>query len=230
LCGTALETERRARRIPTNVPPTILPPQLRTRVLASARARPAAPRRAWVPALGVLAVAASIVSFGVQRGPRPILLVAFASATAGVSALALTRLTYGGKTMLGPSVAALRFALLAAVPLFLLYGVAAAEVWPVEEPPPAHRHGGCFAIAIAQSLVPFAVLAFARRAADPVHPALTGAIVGVTAGAWGATMAYLRCPVAATLHVAVAHIGPIALLAAFGALVGARVVRPRRHP
>ena len=64
----------------------------------------------------------------------------------------------------------------------------------------------------------FAFLAMRRSA--PVHPALNGAAIGVTAGACAWVGVDLWCPVAFVPHLLLGHVLPLGLLAGAGALLG----------
>jgi hypothetical protein len=85
----------------------------------------------------------------------------------------------------------------------------------------------CGAMTIAQGALPLLALLLPRRGSDPVHPALTGAALGMTAGGWAVVMAYLRCPHAAMTHALLAHVVPTLALAALGAALGGWLLRLR---
>src|SRR5690606_2494816 len=109
--------------------------------------------------------------------------------------------------------------------------LAAAGVWPeVARADVTSRSSdfACAALMVVQAAAPFVALLVAARATDPRHPAVTGAALGMAAGAWSATMAHLRCPHAGVVHGLVAHVAPTLVLVAVGALVGYRLVRFRR--
>jgi hypothetical protein len=93
-------------------------------------------------------------------------------------------------------------------------------------------HVMCFALTLVLSAVPFALMLTLRRGADPVHPRATGAAMGAAAGAWGAVLVELHCPIDTSLHVYLGHVAPVALFAGMGAIAGAVVLslgpaRPR---
>ena len=48
--------------------------------------------------------------------------------------------------------------------------------------------------------------------------------MGAAAGAWGGVMIDLHCEIAHEMHVALAHVLPVVVLAAVGAIVGRRVL------
>jgi hypothetical protein len=76
-----------------------------------------------------------------------------------------------------------------------------------------------------QGALPLLALIVPRRGTDPVHPVFTGAALGMTAGAWTAMMAYLRCPHAVSLHCIVAHVVPMLVFAFVGALLGRALLK-----
>ena len=86
----------------------------------------------------------------------------------------------------------------------------------------------CITLTAATAPWPFLALYRASRRLDPRHPQLTGAALGSAAGAWGAVMAEIWCPLAVGPHVLVGHVLPLILLAGVGAGVGYRMFRLRR--
>ncbi len=85
----------------------------------------------------------------------------------------------------------------------------------------------CLGLTVAAALFPLMGLAVVRRQSDPVHPIATGAALGAACGASAGVMVEMWCPVAAPRHVAIGHILPIFIMAAIGALLGARVIAMR---
>ena len=85
----------------------------------------------------------------------------------------------------------------------------------------------CLGLTVAAALFPLLGLAVVRRQSDPVHPIATGAALGAACGASAGVMVEMWCPVAAPRHVAIGHILPIFIMAAIGALLGARVIAMR---
>jgi hypothetical protein len=86
----------------------------------------------------------------------------------------------------------------------------------------------CFGLTAATAPWPFIALAYASRRLDPRHPALAGAALGATAGAWAAVMVELWCPLAVPDHVLVGHVLPLVLLSIAGSVYGARKFGLRR--
>lgn len=214
-----------------------LPADLRARVLAEAARTPAPTRRqhrarALVSvAAGALATAALFFGAGgFAPGGRPAALVAFSAGLGLVAALVLTRVSSDARgSMLGRPRPVLLLASAAATPALALVALAAAGAWPehaVEEIEP-QAHLGCGLVTLAQGAALLAALLVPRRGSDPIHPALTGAALGVTAGAWTAALAYLRCPHVAAAHCVAAHALPTLALGVAGAVVGRALLRLR---
>ncbi len=85
----------------------------------------------------------------------------------------------------------------------------------------------CAAMTLVQGALPLAALVIPRRGTNPVHPVVSGAALGMTAGAWTAMMAYLRCAHSGALHCILAHVVPTLVLTAIGALLGWLLLRVR---
>lgn len=86
----------------------------------------------------------------------------------------------------------------------------------------------CLALTGATAPWPFLALYRLSRRLDPRHPALAGAALGSAAGAWGAVMAEIWCPLADGAHVLVGHVLPLVLLVGVGAAIGYGLFRLRR--
>jgi hypothetical protein len=71
-----------------------------------------------------------------------------------------------------------------------------------------------------------AALFVIRRGSDPVHPAVAGAILGVTAAIAAGALVDLWCPVAYLPRVLLGHILSLVLVAAVGAWTGRRMLPP----
>ena len=214
-----------------------LPADLRARVLAEVARAPAPTRREHrtkvvvIAAVGALAtIALFLASGGLQRGVRPVELVASTAGTGLLAAVVLTRVSAGtSRSMLGrPRHVLLLGCVLGAVVLTVA-ACSAGGIWPEHagEAVPPGSDLACGLLTFVQGALPLAALLVPRRGSDPVHPAVTGAALGMAAGAWAAMMAYLRCPHAAVLHVMVAHVVPTMLLAAAGAVLGRALLKMR---
>jgi len=78
----------------------------------------------------------------------------------------------------------------------------------------------CLRLSLALGLFPLLAMALVRRNSDPNNPRLTGATLGVAAGACAWVFTDLWCPVGNVSHLLVGHVLPITLLAALGAALG----------
>jgi hypothetical protein len=212
---------------------------LRARVLAEVARTPSATRVEYkrrillVATVGAIATVALFLGMGgMSPGTRPVEMIAFMVGFGLLAAAVLTRLSSGQRSsMLGrPRVVLLTAAVITA-PLLAVVAFCASMAWPE----PAHEHVGgavhlaCGAMSVVQGALPLLVLLVPRRGTDPVHPAVTGAALGMTAGAWTLVMATLRCPHAAAMHCIVAHVVPTLILTALGAALGWLLLRVRRE-
>lgn len=214
-----------------------LPSELRARVLASIQAQPS-PAIGAVNRTHVVAVVLGFVPCAVLfevlgacvQGSRPPGYVALL----GIGwALLATLGSWGalarGRSMLGRP-AALLLAMTVATPVLLLaIGFAGYIFWPeamVGNCGPG-GHATCFAYGALMAAGPLVAFAFARRHSDPVHPHVTGAALGASAGAWGALAIGVHCPVSAPLHMVLGHVLPVVLVTCIGMWMGGRRVAIR---
>ena len=205
-------------------------PDLRARVLAEVARTPSPTRAVYkrrilmMASMGALATVALFVGMGgMSPGTRPVEMIAFTVGFGLVAAAVLTRLSSGQSgSMLGRPRTVLLTAIVGTAPLLAVAALCAAFAWP--EPAAEHVDAAsnlaCGAVSVLQGALPLIVLLLPKRGTDPVHPAVTGAALGMTAGAWTVVMAYLRCPHAAPMHCIVAHVVPTLILTALGALLG----------
>lgn len=208
---------------------------LRARVLAEAKSTPAPTRAeqqkriAVVVTLGTLATTALFFAMGgFAPGTRPVELIGFTAGFAFVAAVILTRLSgRRSRSMLPAPRSLLVTACVAAAPMLGVCVLAATTMWPeaAHEDVPTKTHLACGVMTVMQGALPLVVLLVPRRGSDPVHPVLTGAALGMTAGAWTAAMAYLRCPHASASHCILAHVVPTLALTAIGAVLGRMFLR-----
>jgi hypothetical protein len=210
---------------------------LRARVLAEI-ARTPSPTRAvykrrivWLAAIGAVATVALFVGMGgMSPGTRPVEMIAFTVGFGLVAAAVLTRLSTGQpQSMLGRPRTVLLTAVVVTAPVLALLAVGATIAWPQasSEHVTDNANFACGAISVLQGALPLIALLIPRRGTDPVHPAVTGAALGMTAGAWTVVMAYLRCPHTAALHCVIAHVVPTLILTALGAVLGWLILRVR---
>lgn len=209
---------------------------LRARILAEAKSTPALTRsehRKRVAIIAVIGALATTTLFfamgGFSKGARPTELIAFTAGSGLLAALVMMRVSSSGGSMLGRPRPVLVLACVVAAPILACAAFAATMIWPehATEDVPGHAHVACAAITLAQGALPLVALLLPRRESDPVHPAITGAALGMTAGAWTAMMAYLRCPHVPAAHCIVAHVLPTLLLTIAGALLGRLLLRVR---
>jgi hypothetical protein len=215
---------------------------LRARVLAEVARNPSPTRAEYnrrillVAVIGALATVALFVARGgMSPGTRPVEMIAFTAGFGLVAVAVLSRLSSrsgAGRSMLGRPRSVLLSGIVLAAPLLAVVAVVAAALWP--GPASEHVGGGidlaCGALTVLQGALPLVVLILPRRGTDPVHPAMTGAALGMTAGAWTVVMAYLRCPHAAAMHCVLAHVVPTLILTALGAVLGWVFLRVRSTP
>jgi hypothetical protein len=217
--------------------PPALDPELRGRVLADAKNVPSPGRAAVVRsnaatlAIGaavVLVVFALIGGADMTTRPREFLALTLFGWTA--IALLATWAGFGrGRSMLGRSAYVLLTVALVTGPGLLLWMMMGTSMYPgaVGYPASLRVHLACFLSTALMAIGPFAALAAVRRGSDPRHPRASGAALGATAGAWAGVMIDLHCPVSDSMHVAMAHVLPVLLFAAAGALIGRRVLGVR---
>ncbi len=214
-----------------------LPSELRARVLAEVARAPAPTRREHrtrvmvLAAVGVVATTALFFATGgVLRGTRPLELVALTAGSGLLAAVVLTGIAAGpSRSMLGrPRSVLLVGAGLAAVALAVV-ACSIGMLWPdhASDTVGPSAHLACGGLTVVQGALPLVALLLPRRGSDPVHPAVTGAALGMAAGAWSVVMAYLRCPHAAVSHCVAAHVLPTLALTAAGALLGRTLLRIR---
>jgi hypothetical protein len=185
-----------------------------------------------ITAIGALATALLFVgSGGMSRGTRPLEMVAFVAGSGLLAAAVLTRLSSGQRgSMLGRPRSVLLTAVVVTAPLLAVIALLAAMLWPepAAEEVGSKVHLTCGLMTVVQGALPLVALLLPRRGSDPVHPTISGAALGMTAGAWTVVMAYLRCPHASAIHCILAHVVPTLVLAALGVLVGWLVLRVKR--
>lgn len=213
---------------------------LRARVLEAAARTPSPTRAAHrrrilaMAAIGGVATLAFFVAMGgMSRGTRSVEMIAFTVGFGLLAAAIMTRLSSGQRgSMLGRPRPVLLAALVVTAPVLAIVTAGAAMAWPQ----PAHEHveGGthlaCGVISVLQGALPLLALLLPKRGTDPLHPAITGAALGMTAGAWTMVMASLRCVHAAAMHGIVAHVVPTLVLTALGAVLGWVLLRVRPSP
>lgn len=210
------------------------------RILAAV-AEAAGPTRAQVQRRTAVVLAAALAGgiaifsyaggFRLGGEPRPLALTALTFGGTLVIAATALRLAYGrtGSALGPPRVALVAIAVLTPLLAFvwkvgvsLLFDGATEWLFP-------ERIGlKCLVLSLSIASVLATALLFVRRGTDPVHPRLTGAALGVTAGAVAVVLTDLWCPVGHPVHVLVGHIVPIGVHGVVGALVGGWILGVRR--
>jgi hypothetical protein len=158
------------------------------------------------------------------------MLVAFGASWTGIAR---------GRSMLGRSSAS-KLAVATVTPLALIVTwLAVAFIWRRAVLPIAwleamtddalvvQFHVSCALMNVVYAAGPLLAFFAMRRRRDPVRPRQTGAAFGAVAGAWGAVVHFPFCACTSPLHMAVGHVLPVVVLAAFGALAGDRVLGVR---
>ena len=210
-----------------------LPPNLRARILEAASREPSPTRAVRSRSAFLASLAAASASLGLSLalgGPtakRRAAVVALAVVGAGLAALVATWLAAGrGSSMLGRSRGTLVSVSNAAPIALIAWSLVASGMDP--SAPAAGEtwvsHGVCFVFTLLFAAAPVAALAYVRRGSDPVHPRALGAALGGAAGTWGGMLIDVHCAFTSPLHLTLGHAAPIALLAALGALFGARIL------
>jgi hypothetical protein len=208
---------------------------LRERILAKSRAIPS-PTAAEVAKKRALLLVGALVpalvllgALGVGPKGRPLALAVLVAVGWGAIASATTALVFSARSPLGPSRPMMGW-LAASAPLLALSISAVGmilypDTWSGALPPKAHAV--CMVLGFAMGGAPFGAMMVHLRGLDPVRPSSRGAALGATAGTWAGTGMMLLCPHHDFVHVLVGHVLPVALFAAFGALVGSKVLALR---
>jgi hypothetical protein len=218
--------------------------KLRARVLAAVADEPSPPRggqlvRSLVFIGGIIGLSLAVFrlkgGFDLFQGDRP---PAFVLGTAAgwlvVAALSLWIAFGHQRSMLGLPRSWLVGAAVIAPAVLVLWTLAWAFLFPeaVHACPPNISPIGarCRDLTLAVSAVPLLAVLLARRQTDPVHPAATGAALGVALGSLVGVAVDVQCGCAATQHVLFGHVLPVVGIAAAGAVGGnwLLAVRARR--
>jgi hypothetical protein len=209
-----------------------LPPDMRTAILERARKTPSPHRsqtkraNAIAIVLGIATAVTMIAALGLTLGGRPMPFVALTAIGWAAIAFATSMVGEGrGKTMLGRARIVVVIAALVAAPAIFAWIMGCTIGWPEMRGGVGtlRQHVACLLATLLLSTGPLVALAFVRRASDPVHPRATGAAIGAAAGAWGGVLIDMHCPLVEPMHVALAHVAPVLIYAAIGALVGFRL-------
>lgn len=214
-----------------------LPPELLAAIKARidetpARSRPRSRRLTiGLTALCAAVAAAVFFAYGGLRddgGPRPAALI-FAT-TLGSALIAGFALWIGaGQRSMLARPARVLWAAIVLIPLLLLgwkvgwsalFDGAMVE-WPERIGIP------CLQISLLSGIGPLVVLGWSVARGEPNRPALLGAVLGITAGAFAWVVTDLWCPVGHLPHLLLGHVLPLTLLGLLGAALGAWCLRIR---
>jgi hypothetical protein len=200
-----------------------LPPELRERVLQSARSQPSPTRgvlqRQRVFAAGVafawmIGLAFALHAHMPHDGAMLLL------GTWLVSATIATFIAFGpSRSSLGPSRGLFRSLGLLLGALVMVSTGLIALGWQGAAAPTGH-HVECWIASSAVSIGPVAAILWVERNRDPIAPAATGAGLGAVAGAWAAVAMGFVCHRTEPMHVLAAHVGVFLLVVMIGAIVG----------
>ncbi len=201
----------------------------KTRTVPSPSAAEVAKKRAWLVVAALVPALALLVALGAGPKGRPLALAVLVALGWGAIASACTALVFSARSPLGPSRPMMGW-LAASAPLLALSISAVGmilypDTWSGALPPKAHAV--CIFLGFAIGMAPFVAMMVHHRGLDPVRPLARGAALGATAGTWAGTGMMLLCPHHELVHVLVGHVLPVALFAAFGALVGSKVLALR---
>jgi hypothetical protein len=211
-------------------------PELKRRVLEAARAEPAAIRstvrsRGWL-ALGCsAAIALSIFLYfgGIRQEGRPALLVVWtALGWVTVATVAVRMGMTRGRSMLGRSTSALLAMIVTIPPLLLAWKVGVTISFGPEMMArwPSRVGLRCLGLSLAMAAPLLPAFFVFRRRSDPIHPGITGAILGIGTAVLAGVLVDLWCPVAFVPHVLLGHILPLVLVGAGAAVAGQYLLRP----
>ena len=123
----------------------------------------------------------------------------------------------------------MRVAVSASTPVVLLaaaLAAAEARAWPETLPRTGTPEAAlvCHVLALFLALGPLAAFTWIHRGTMPTAPKRAGAALGVASGAWGALAIELHCGLSGSMHIALGHVLPVAVLAVVGAALGHWVV------
>lgn len=207
--------------------------RLRAQVIESARQQPA-PTRAERSmrhriVIAVVLVVPLLMFFawgGVRAAPRPDKLVLETALGSSILAIGAATVVLGrGRSMLGRPRSWLLSVVLFTPILLFAWRLLVSSRYPDTTLEWAERPGlRCLLLSVVLSLSPLLGFLWIRRGSDPVHPGLTAAALGATAGASAWVLVDLWCPVGHVAHLLLGHVAPLVLITLIGALAGSRIL------
>jgi negative regulator of sigma F NrsF-like protein len=215
----------------------MVPPDLKSRVLATVAAIPAPTRgqllrrQARLIAAGIAgALSVFWMAGGVRVTERPPSLVAWTGlGTACFTGAGMWFLFRRGRTGLRRGWAAVLLATIVSTVAFVLWRHGLGDLYHLAGPWPDRTGYRCFAMSVAVGGVLLGAALLAWRRVDPLTPRMTGAAFGAGAGLGSALLVDLWCPVFYVPHLLLGHVLPIAVLAAAGAALGVGVLGADRR-
>jgi hypothetical protein len=223
--------------------PSVVPPELKARILAAARAMPSPTRRPTIVSARLLVLVATVLAGCLYvafdgthhgQGRPPGFLAATIAVWVGAAILSLWSVVGTTRSPPGRPRGWLLAVAVGMPILVLLAVVALSAVATIGGGAPLvamHRPGlRCLVMTVSAAVLPVLAFLFVRRGSDPVHPATHGAAIGASFGAYAGVMVCLWCPDPSAFHAAVGHVAPLLLLALLGAGVGGRVLDLPRDP
>jgi hypothetical protein len=219
-----------------STPPTASP-ELKARILEAVRASPSPARGSLLGSLHVVLPAATVLAGclyfafdGVRHGEGrpPWALSATIAIWVGAALVSLWSVVGPSRSPTGRPRAWLLSVALGVPALVLLFLIGVSSAAASSAPASliaTHRAGvRCLLMTLAAAAGPVLAFLFIRRGSDPLHPVAHGAAIGASFGAYAGIMVCLWCPDLSAPHAAIGHVFPLVLLAALGAVVGARVL------
>jgi len=113
----------------------------------------------------------------------------------------------------------------AAIAAVLLLVEAPSHAVQLEGPAALAKIVHCLSLGLGTAIVPLGWTVLRSRSRLLVGTAWTGAVLGVGAGALGALVLHVVCPVGGALHLVVGHVGSLVAGALLGAVVASRISR-----
>lgn len=203
------------------------------RALAQDAGRPVAPIGRSLSIAAITGMAGSLLLFALTLRPRPDIGAALSSSGFGLKIVASACLVLTAASLLDGLARPMRrrrsLGVLVFAPLLLAIGVAIeltalpANTWYARLVGRNAPH--CLALIPLLSAAPAACLMLALRSAAPAHPGLAGAVVGLTAGGFGAVLYALTCPDDSALFVATWYSAAIVAVTGACYAVGRRWLR-----
>jgi len=164
-----------------------------------------------------------------QSPPRTItvLLESFIGSLA-IAAIAVYFAAARGRSMLGRSRQVMAAAVvLAPIAVFVVKRAIGGQVPGLVTSDYGQAGLKCLSISFLTGALPLAAVLYLRRFSDPIHPRLSGAGIGLSAGMLTWLVVDLWCPVCYVPHLLLGHVLPTVTFIAVGAVAGGYFLRIR---